>query len=65
MEKKILVAEMKDDDGVKIITALTHQVYWKDIESMVRNETIEGRSATVRFYERTQKWIDALPEYQG
>ena len=65
MKKKILVSEIDDGNGTKIITAMESPVDWRDLEESVRNETIEGRGATVRFYERTRKWIDALPEYQG
>ena len=65
MKKKILVSEIKDNDGVKIVSAMTHPVHWRDLEDSVRNDTCEGRKVVVRFYERTQEWVDKQPEYEG
>lgn len=63
--EKILVSEIDDGNGTKIISAMEHPTDWRNLEDAIRTETAEGRRATVKFYERTRKWVEALPEYQG
>jgi hypothetical protein len=63
--EKILIAEMKDADGVKVLYAITDVVYLKDIEAQVRTDLDFARTVSVKFYYRTKKWLDSKPEYTG
>ena len=64
--KKILISERKDADGIKVIEAITHAVHWGGLREEVENALRDGqKTITIKFYERTQKWLDKLPEYQN
>ncbi len=61
MSKKILVAEMKDDLGVKVVTPASRI---KDVLEQIRADLDIAASVNVKFYLRTQKWVNSLPEYE-
>lgn len=63
-DKKVLIAEMKDDDGQKVIYPLD-RLDLEDVMTQVRDDLEVGESVTVRFYYRGKKWVDKQPEYQG
>lgn len=64
--KKLLIAEMKDADGTKVITVVDNPAYLNDVMEQVNIDLDGGaKTSTVKFYKRTQAWIAKRPEYEG
>jgi hypothetical protein len=63
MKDKILIAQI-NHDGAKLIFPLKSEVDWGNIEEEVMMNLTEGsKSFSVKFFLRTQKWLDKVPEY--
>lgn len=66
MEKKILVSSIKDAEDVKIYTGMEDKVDWKNLEENIKQSLEDGQKVvTVKFFLKTKKWLDNLPEYEG
>ena len=64
--EKILIASMKDNDGIKILTRMDTPSSLEDLKEAIDNELDSGfNNVTVKFFRRTEKWLNSVPEYNG
>jgi hypothetical protein len=63
--EKILLAEVKDFEGVKMLYPLEKLTDWSELREQIDIILQDEKTLSVKFYYRTKKWFKKVPEYEG
>lgn len=62
----MLISEIKDSNGVRIVSGMKEAVDWANLCENINMDLDGGaKSTSVKFYMRTKAWLEKQPEYEG